>query len=348
MVFMTENANNCTFLTGAGNCVNETVYKKICKDSCRAAVSVLQKGGSAILACEAAIVALENNGSTNAGYGSSLTWDGKVECEASIMDSSTRQFGACTNLSRVKNPIRLARILCERQSKLLSMDRIPPMILTGQGAENYAKEMNLELVDEDALISAKALKTYEHFRKKIKQYESTFNVKVAPLDTVGAVVVDSHGNCAAGCSSGGLVLKLSGRIGQASCYGAGCWATSERNKSIATCTTGNGEYLMRTLLAREIVDNLKKTDQCPILSMYKTFKSDFLESPFLNHLEEIYGGALTIVYDSDAGDGEILWSHTTQAFCIGHMTTKQKSPRVSMDAKDKKSELNDGKSSSKF
>lgn len=306
------------------------MYKKVCKDSCRIAVSTLNNGGSVLDACEAAIVTLENSGSTNAGYGSSLTWDGKVECEASIMDSSTRQFGACTNISKVKNPIRLARILCERQSKLLSMDRIPPMILSGKGAENYAKEFELELVNEEDLISAKALKTYEHFRKKIKQYEDTFNIKVAPLDTVGAVVVDSNGNCAAACSSGGLVLKLSGRIGQAACYGAGCWASNEKNKSIATCTTGNGEYLMRTLLAREIVDNLRKTnDQCPILSLYKTFKTDFLESPFLQHLEEIYGGALTIVYDSDTGDGEILWSHTTQAFCIGHMTTKQKSPRVS-------------------
>lgn len=86
---------------------------------------------------------------------------------------------------------------------------------------------------------------------------------------------------------------------------------------------------MRTLLAREIATNLKD-DQCSILTMHKTFKNDFLESPFLKHLDEIYGGALTIVYDSEMGDGEILWSHTTQSFCIGHMTTKQKSPRVSI------------------
>lgn len=88
----------------------------------------MKSGGSALEACEAAIVALENCGYTNAGYGSNLTWDGRVECEASIMDGATRQFGACTNLSRLKNPIRLARILCERQSNLLSMDRISPMV----------------------------------------------------------------------------------------------------------------------------------------------------------------------------------------------------------------------------
>lgn len=245
------------------------------------------------------------------------------------MDGATRQFGACTNLSRLKNPIGLARVLCEGQSKLLSMDRIPPMILSGDGAMNYAKEVNLPIVNEEELISNKARKTYDHYRRNIEQYENTFNVKVTPLDTVGAVVVDALGNCAAGCSSGGLILKLSGRVGQAACYGAGCWASKEKNKSIGTCTTGNGEYLMRTLLAREIVTNLKN-DQCSILSLHKTFKSDFLESPFLKHLDEIYGGALTLVYDSDTGDGEILWSHTTQSFCIGHMSTKQKTPRVSL------------------
>ncbi|XP_031635732.1 threonine aspartase 1 [Contarinia nasturtii] len=312
--------------TGAGNCVNETKYKKICKESCEVAISVLKSGETALGACEAAIVALENCGYTNAGYGSNLTWDGRIECEASIMDGTTRHFGACTNLSKVKNPIRLARILCERQSKLLSMDRIPPMILSGEGAVNYAKDVNLPIVNEEDMVSNKARKTYEHYQRNIEQYENTFNVKVTPLDTVGAVVVDAFGNCAAGCSSGGLILKLSGRIGQAACYGAGCWASKDKNKSYATCTTGNGEYLMRTLLAREIVSNLKN-DQFSIQSLYNTFKNDFLESPFLKHLDEIYGGALTLVYDSDSGDGELLWSHTTQSFCIGHMSTKQKSPR---------------------
>lgn len=314
--------------SGAGNCLSETKYKQICKESCQIGTLILKSGGTALDACEAAIVALENCGYTNAGYGSNLTWDGKIECEASIMDGTSRQFGACTNVSRVKNPISLARVLCDRQSKLLSMDRIPPMILSGDGAQKYAEEVNLEIVNQEELISNKARKTYDHYRKNIEQYEDTFNVKVTPLDTVGAVVVDSQGNCAAGCSSGGLILKLSGRVGQAACYGAGCWATKEKNKSIGTCTTGNGEYLMRTLLAREIVSNLK-SDQCSILSLHKTFKNDFLESPFLQHLDEIYGGALTVVYDSDSGDGEILWSHTTQSFCIGHMSTKQKSPRVS-------------------
>lgn len=274
-------------------------------------------------------MSLENCDQTNAGFGSNLTWDGNVECEASIMDGSTLQFGACTNLTNIANPISLARILCERQSKLLSMDRIPPMILSGEGALSYAKEFNLQITDPNALISTKAKKAYDHYRKNIQQYENTFNIKVTALDTVGAVVVDSLGNCVSGCSSGGLILKLSGRIGQAACYGAGCWATKEKNRSIGTCTTGNGEYLMKTLLAREIVTGIiNDHEQCSILSLHKTFKNNFIESPFLRHLDEVYAGALSLVYDSDTGEGEILWTHTTQSFCIGYMSTTNKKPRV--------------------
>lgn len=244
------------------------------------------------------------------------------------MDAATLHFGACTNLSTVANPISLARCLCERQSKLLSMDRIPPMVLSGEGATNYAKELNIPLIAMNALVSKKARKTYDHYRGSVERYESEFNIKVTPFDTVGAVAVDAHGNCVAGCSSGGLILKLSGRVGQAATYGAGCWATKAENKLAATCTTGNGEYLMKTLLAREIVNGLI-TDPCPITSLHTTFKQSFLESPFLRNLDEVYGGALSVVYDADSGDGEVLWSHTTQSFCIGHMSTAQKSPKVS-------------------
>lgn len=231
--------------------------------------------------------------------------------------------------SNIANPISLARLICERQSRLLSMDRIPPMILSGEGALNYAKELNIPVVPQTSLISVKARKTYEHYRKNVEQYENTFNTKVTALDTVGAVAVDSSGNCVAGCSSGGLILKISGRIGQAASYGAGCWAEKNANKSFATCTTGNGEYLMKTLLAREIVAGLKN-HECSIMSLHQTFKKNFLESPFLQNLEEVYGGALTLVFDADTGDGEVLWSHTTQALCIAHQTTTQKLPRVSI------------------
>lgn len=117
---------------GAGNCLDETKYNRVCKEACVKATTILKSGGSTLDACEAAIICLENSGNTNAGFGSNLTWDKQVECEASIMDGTTLQYGACTNVSNIQNPISLARILCERQSKLLTLDRIPPMVLSGK------------------------------------------------------------------------------------------------------------------------------------------------------------------------------------------------------------------------
>lgn len=280
-------------------------------------------------ACEAAIICLENSGETNAGFGSNLTWDGRVECEASIMDGSKLHFGACTNVSDICNPISLARAICDRQSKLLKMDRIPPMVLAGHGASKYAMEINIPMVDEQMLISKKSRKIYDHYRGKLRRYESEYNVKIMPLDTVGAICVDAEGNCAAGCSSGGLILKIAGRIGQAATYGSGCWATKSAERASATCTTGNGEYLMKTLLAREIVNGLMR-DDCAVTSLHKTFKEGFLESPFLSNLNEVYGGALSLVYDPSSGNGEVLWSHSTNSLCLAHMTTSQKVPKVSL------------------
>lgn len=263
------------------------------------------------------------------GFGSNLTWDKQVECEASIMEGTSLQYGACTNVSNIQNPISLARVLCERQSKLLTLDRIPPMVLSGDGASKYAKEMNLTLVEPTQLISKKAAKCYEHYRNNVEQYENIYNIKISPMDTVGAICVDLDGNCVAGCSSGGLILKISGRVGQAATYGAGCWAVSKPDSVAATCTTGNGEYLMKTLLAKEIVDDLLRCE-CPVTSLHGTFKNKFIESPFLSQLREVYGGALSIIYDPKNGDGELLWSHTTQSLCLGYMSTLQKNPKVSL------------------
>lgn len=271
---------------------------------------------------------LENSGQTNAGYGSNLTFNGKVECEASIMDGTTLHFGACTNLTTVANPISLARLLCERQAQRLSLDRIPPMILSGDGASEYARHFGLQMVEPQALISRKARKAFEHYRKRIDEYEDTFSVRVTALDTVGAVVVDAYGNCVAGSSSGGLILKLSGRVGQSACYGAGCYAVKDENRAIATCTTGNGEYLMKTLMAREIVNSIR-TESDPLMAIYKTFDTNFVSSPFLRPYGEVYGGALSLMYDASTGDCELLWGHTTQAMCIGYMATTSNKPQVS-------------------
>lgn len=320
MIFFSLN-----IILGAGNLIEAINYKSVCKEAVQIGSTVLQHS-NALDACEAAIIHLENCDKTNAGFGSNLTWDGKIECEASIMDGLTLQYGACTNVNNIKNPIKLAKMLCEKQSSLLKFGRIPPMILCGDGASEYAKAMKIPLIDMEKLISEKALNCYTHFKDKISKYQMMYDTNLSPMDTIGVVCVDGNGNCASGCSSGGLILKLSGRIGQVATYGAGCWAYQNAEKSVATCTTGNGEYIMKTLLAKEIVDSLMSAE-CSITSLNNTFKTKFLESPFLQNCEELYGGALSLVYDTTSGDGEVMWSHTTQSLCLAYKSTVQSKPK---------------------
>lgn len=239
------------------------------------------------------------------------------------------------------------------------MGRIPPMVLAGRGASQYARDINLPIIANDMLMSRKAVRHYKHYMREVHRHQDAAAAAQHPhlaqvdqenddedqlekllpaaqlspaplavsLDTVGAVCVDAVGNCAAGCSSGGLMLKVCGRVGQAATYGAGCWAeTQSKGRSVATCTTGNGEYLMRTLLAREIVADLQCAD-CSVTALHRTFKQKFLQSPYLGGLSEVYGGALSLTYDPETGDGEVLWSHTTAAFCLGYQSTTNK-PKV--------------------
>ncbi|XP_055376710.1 threonine aspartase 1 isoform X2 [Condylostylus longicornis] len=290
---------------------------------------VFRNGGSALDACEEAIKCLENSGNTNAGYGSNLTWDGTVECDASIMDGSTLLFGSCTNVSLVKNPISLARIICERQSRMLALERIPPMSMAGDGATKYAQEVGCIMLEKDQLISGRAQRLHNHYKEKVARFEDINKIQINYLDTVGAICVDANGNTAAGCSSGGLVLKVSGRIGQAATYGAGCWAQNSPDISVSTCTTGNGEYLMKTFLAKEVSQDLmsNSSHDCPATILHKTFKDKFLESPFVPQGRELYGGALSLVYYPKTYNGEVLWSHTTRSLCVGYMSTFQRNPK---------------------
>ncbi|XP_058057977.1 threonine aspartase 1 [Anopheles bellator] len=314
--------------TGAGNFIDETLYQNVCKEACAQSVSVLSAGGSALDACERAIVVLENSTATNAGIGSNLNWNRKVECDACIMDGASLQFGACSGVIDVKNPISLARHLCERQSKLLSFGRIPPMVLAGPGASAYAREIGLPMVPPEHMISVTAAKKYDYYRAQIDQYEERSREKMSPLDTVGAVCVDAEGSIVAGCSSGGLMLKLSGRVGQAATYGAGVWAMMNETTSMsaASCTTGNGEYLMKTLFAKELVDDLISCN-CPITSQHLTYKQKLLESPFLSKIDTVLAGSLSVIYNTASGDGDLLWAHTTNSMCIGYMSTRQKKPK---------------------
>lgn len=200
------------------------------------------------------------------------------------------------------------------------------MVLAGAGASAFARETGLKMTTMEQLISKKASNTFNYYRNKISEFELSNAIELSPLDTVGATAIDDDGNVASGCSSGGIVLKLSGRVGQAACYGAGAWSHRINNQSTCVCTTGNGEYLMKTLLAREICMDLLNCD-CPTTKLNQVFNDKFLKSPLLPKDQEYYGGCLVIDYNSETNRGDLLWAHTTKMICLGYKSSKQKTTR---------------------
>ncbi|XP_059057206.1 threonine aspartase 1 [Achroia grisella] len=303
-------------------------YQKTCYNACRKAAETLKNGGHAVEAVEKAIIELENSPLTNAGFGSNLSWDGLVECDASLMNGQTLHFGACGAVSNVWNPITLAKHLCIKQCDNLSLGRVPPCILTGQGAQLWAERMGIGIVENKKMISARSLRNYKHCKRKLKRYSLQNDIKFSPLDTVGAICVDSNGVVASGASSGGVSLKHEGRVGQAASFGSGVWAVMSRDNkkpSVAACTSGCGEHLIRTQLAKNTAESLLEAS--PILGLDKCFKEHFLESPFLWDVPERLGGTLALRFDSDIGEGELLWGHTTKTMCIGYMSTQNERPK---------------------
>ena len=280
------------------------LYLEICAAACQAAVDVLRSGGGAVEAATQATVVLEDNGDTNAGFGSNLTESGTVEMDAGLMDGSSLLFGSVGAISGIKNPILVAQKLVEEQGKgLLPLGRVPPGFLVGEGARDWAVRHNIQTINTEHLISEKAAKLYRHYKKKLDAYkmsvanakrkrelsrsgagnlekckrlkqtsdllESIEHVRSSDgattskmldgcpgvtseeeddhvQDTVGVVVLDRTGRVASTVSSGGIALKQPGRVGQASCFGCGCWAqkpVEDRQHSTAVSTTGHTSHL---------------------------------------------------------------------------------------------------------
>lgn len=144
-------------------------------------------------------------------------------------------------------------------------------------------------------------------------------------DTVGVVVMDASGNVASTVSSGGIALKQPGRVGQASCFGCGCWAqkgrpSQEKSYTVGISTTGCGEHLVRTFLARECALELNKSSN-PVDALQKVMKEKFAESEFLYGVPEKLGGAICMHYDEISGKGDFVWTHTTSSMGIAFQTT---------------------------
>lgn len=149
-------------------------------------------------------------------------------------------------------------------------------------------------------------------------------------DTVGAIVMDTSGNIATAVSSGGISLKQPGRLGPAATYGAGCWAYNQRlgKPGVGTSTSGSGEHIMKTLLARESALSIQREDNAS-LGLSNCFKNNFLESEFLEEEDDKLAGVLALKQNEE-DTVEVLWGHTTDSMCVGYMSSSLKKPKVVM------------------
>ncbi len=222
----------------------EKEYRAGIEDALRAGETILRDGGSALDAAQAAVRVLEDDPHFNAGKGAVFTSAGTNELDAAIMDGRTLGAGAVAGLQHVRNPILLARAVMEKSKHVF---------MIGAGAEEFAKDHGIELVDTKYFFTQDrwdALKKMQAAQKSGGSGGKKFIISDAERHgTVGAVALDNNGNLAAATSTGGNTNKLPGRVGDSPVIGAGTYAD---NSSCAVSCTGDGEYFIRAAVGHEI------------------------------------------------------------------------------------------------
>ncbi|HYX53760.1 MAG TPA: isoaspartyl peptidase/L-asparaginase [Candidatus Limnocylindrales bacterium] len=210
---------------------------------------VLESGGRALDAVQAAIIAMEEDDTFDAGRGSFLTRDGRVQLDALMMDGANLRAGGVGCVERIRNPIKAARLV---------LDDSPHIYMVAEGAEQFAQEHGLKLCDNSELVIDREVMRLKDFqaRSAAGEPDTTFagNGLDKGHDTVGAVALDADGNIAAGTSTGGTLNKAPGRVGDSSLIGCGCYAD---NLSAAVSCTGWGEPIMKLVLAKWAADRVQ-------------------------------------------------------------------------------------------
>jgi len=205
---------------------------------------VLERGGTALDAIEEAVVVMEDDETFDAGRGSFLNRDGKVQMDALIMDGATLRAGGVGCVERIRNPVRAAR-------KILSES--PHVYFVGEGAERFAAQHGIALCRNEDLVIAREVERLREYQGETAGHGNELFAPTISHDTVGAVALDREGNIAAATSTGGTLNKAPGRLGDSSLIGCGCYAD---NLSAAASTTGWGEPIMKLVLAKWTADRV--------------------------------------------------------------------------------------------
>ncbi len=203
-------------------------------------MKVLKNGGTGLDVVEQVIVLLEDDPLFNSGKGAVFNHVGRHELDASIMDGRDLSAGAVAGVSIVKNPIRLSRLV---------MTETRHILFAGAGAEQFARDMNVELVPNSYFDTDRARASWQKALRRQKQSRAGAQPTQRHFGTVGCVVLDQHGNLAAGTSTGGLTDKEFGRVGDSPVIGAGTYAN---NKTCAVSCTGTGERFIERSIAFDV------------------------------------------------------------------------------------------------
>ncbi len=272
---------------------------------------VLERGGTSLDAVEEAVVIMEDDDTFDAGRGSFLNRDGRVQLDALIMDGGTLRAGGVGCVEHLRNPVRAAR-------KILSES--PHVYFVGEGAEKFAAEHGVTLCKNEDLVIPREVERLREYQAELASGEKPDgNDLFAPEhhpaishDTVGAVALDRDGNIAAATSTGGTLNKAPGRLGDSSLIGCGCYAD---NLSAAVSTTGWGEPIMKLVLAKWTADRIS-AGNLPEWSAQEA----------MNYLKQrVNGHGGIIVLNTE---GHIGIAHNTPRMAWAYRTTKKQDAGV--------------------
>jgi beta-aspartyl-peptidase (threonine type) len=220
----------------------ERRYRAGLKEAIDAGFAVLEAGGTSMDAVTRAVVRLEDNPLFNAGRGAVFTLDGRNELDASIMDGSTLKAGAVCGVTRIRNPVELARAVMEKSEQVM---------LAGTGAEEFAAAVGFSFVPQSYFHTPERWMQLERIRSGDAGLSA---LTISHIGTVGAVAVDARGRLAAATSTGGMTGKRYQRIGDSPIIGAGTYAD---DRSCAVSATGHGEVFIRTVVAHDICARMR-------------------------------------------------------------------------------------------
>jgi len=277
----------------------EKAYRAKLQEALNVGYAILENGGTSLEAVQKTINVMEDSPLFNAGKGAVFNSAGKNELDASIMDGKTLNSGAVAGVSHIKNPINAARIV---------MDSTRHVLLSGKGAEDFAKQYGLTFVDDEYFHTEKRynqlLKAQKKDKVKLDHSAMTTNELIDDhrFGTVGAVALDKNGDIAAATSTGGMTNKKYGRIGDSPLIGAGTYAN---NNTCGVSCTGTGEYFIRTLAAHEASSLMQYKE----LSLQESFEN------VIAQIGDLGGDGGMVGLDKD---GNIAWYFNTEGMYRGY------------------------------